>query len=162
MAITDTTFVLLYGCKYIFIIEIFFLGADTDAKDVFASRRKKKREREKMTIKKMYEAVNLRTPIDERTFFEYFNESVAELVLKFKAKYIFTDDEKEKNPQISSLNEDNPIFDLYHIAVLYNILYLCGLGDAYKTMFLSYSEEANLQKEKERDTKGDYIRSEGW
>lgn len=154
-------------CYYIVVniylfIEIFFLGADTDKKCVCLKAEKREGEREKMTIKKMYEAVNMRTPIDERTFFEYFNESVAELVLKFKAKYIFTDNEKEKNPQISSLNEDNPIFDLYHIAVLYNILYLCGLGDTYKTMFLSYSEEANLQKEKERDTRGDFMKREEW
>ena len=116
-----------------------------------------------MTIKKMYEAVNMRVPIDERTFFEYFNESVAELVLKYKAKYIYTAfDEETNNPTVSSLKDENPIFDLYHIAVLYNILYLCGLGDSYKTLSLSYADEAHLKKQKERNTDGDFIERDDW
>ena len=48
-----------------------------------------------MNLKNLYEKVNIRQKIDERTFLSFFNESVEELYIMFGAKYV-TKIEKDK------------------------------------------------------------------
>lgn len=118
-----------------------------------------------MTIKKMYEYVNLRLSIDERTFIAFFNETVADLVLLYEAKYIYEseDNNTDEIPKIDSLGDDNPIFEVYHIAILYNILYLCGLGDNFKSEYLQKAESAYLKKWNEASGKsGVILKREDW
>ena len=123
-----------------------------------------------MNLKNLFEKVNIRQPTDERTFLNFFNESVEELYVMFGAKYVtkISADkelpEKEKdeikseaidtvtedNSFVKSLNDKNCVYRHYHLPILYNILYLLGLGDSYKSMFLQRSEEAYQKVWKEQ------------
>lgn len=123
-----------------------------------------------MNLKNMYEKVNIRQKTDERTFLNFFNESVEELYIMFGAKYVTkalddrelsenennelksknTDNVIEDNGYVKSLNDKNCVYRNYHLPILYNILYLMGLGDAYKSLFLEKSEEAYKTVWKER------------
>ena len=111
-----------------------------------------------MTLKNIFEKVNIRKQIDERTFLNFFNETVEELYVMFGAKYvtkISADKENaktekdeteenvtEENSFVKSLCDKNCVYKHYHLPILYNILYLMGLGADYKSLFLQRSEEA--------------------
>ena len=93
-----------------------------------------------MTIKDIYEKVNLVTPLEQRRFFNYLEDTFDELSSMYR-EFVFDENEKEK---INSLDEKNPVRELFHPAIVDNILFLAGGGDRYKSEFIRKSKEAWL------------------
>lgn len=132
-----------------------------------------------MKLKNLYEKVNMRQNIDERTFLNFFNESVSELYIMFGVENVTkssSDKELEKTEAeeteetaieeysiYTSLEDENLIYRVFHLPILYNILYLMGLSDSYKSIFLQRSEEAmkKLWTKKFKATSG-IMKRGGW
>lgn len=100
----------------------------------------------------LYEKVNLVMPMEQRIFYNYLNDTIAELRAKYeqpKPKLLFcdTDDENNRCEGIlrrfyTSLEEYIEIHDLYANCIVDNILFLAGAGENYKTEFLRKAADA--------------------
>ena len=91
------------------------------------------------TIKDIFEKITLKTPIEQRRFFSYFDDTVKELQALYDG-YVFVDNAEYTKP--TDLFDDNVVLPLYHNAIVDNILYSIS-GDAnYKNEFLRKSHEA--------------------
>lgn len=101
-----------------------------------------------MTLLEIFEKVNLVVPLEQRRFFNYFNDTVNELntlydgfVLdaeaKAKAKGDYTP------PQ--DLSDSVQVLPLYHNAIVDNILFLSGQNENYKGEFIRKSNLAYLK-----------------
>lgn len=80
-------------------------------------------EQAEVTLKEIYEKVSLKVPLEQRRFFNFFNDTVAELEalypdLLFKEGVHFT--------PVHDLSDENVVLPLYTPAIVDNILYLCG------------------------------------
>ena len=95
-----------------------------------------------MTILEIFEKVNLVVPIEQRRFFNYFNDTINELLSKYDG---FVTEEKTEYAPIKSLSDDNIVLPLYHNAIVDNILFLSGQGEAYKSEFIRKAHEAYLK-----------------
>lgn len=95
-----------------------------------------------MTILKMFEKVNLVTPIEQRLFFNYFEDTVEELQALYDG-FVFEKDAEYTPP--SDLHDKNVVMALYHNAIVDNILFLAGQGETYKSEFIRKSREAYLK-----------------
>ena len=95
-----------------------------------------------MTILEIFEKVNLVTPIEQRRFFNYFEDSVNELMALYD-KFVFEDGSKYTPP--TALSDDNVVLPLYHNAIVDNILFLAGQNENYKSEFIRKSRLAYLK-----------------
>lgn len=98
-----------------------------------------------MTLLEIYEKVNLVTPIEQRDFFNYFDDSVREIEALYgsdRTSLVFEEDTVYAPPE--SLTDDVAVLPLYGGAIVDNILFLSGLGDARKSEFLRKSRTAYL------------------
>lgn len=95
-----------------------------------------------MTILKIFEKVNLVTPIEQRRFFNYFADSVDEIESMYSG-HVFKKDVEYTPP--TALTDENAVLDLYHNAIVDNILFLAGQGDTYKNEFLRKAKAAFLK-----------------
>lgn len=95
-----------------------------------------------MTLLEMYEKVNLTLPLEQRRFFNYFNDSSEEL-LSLYGNFALEKDVPYKAPE--SLSDNIAVRALYHTAIVDNILFLAGQGDAYKSEFLRKAHNAYLK-----------------
>ena len=96
-----------------------------------------------MGIKEIYEKVNLKMPLEQRRFFNYFNDTIAELEAKYR-QLLF---EKDKHfTPMRSLSDTYIVRPLYGAAIVDNILFLAGYDTegTLKTEFLRKAEEAYL------------------
>ena len=110
-----------------------------------------------MTILKIFEKVNLITPIEQRRFFNFYEDSVNELEASY-GDFLFM----EKNPKMpEKLSEDCPLLPLYSVAVCDNILFLAGAGEAYKSEFIRKAREAYLKYWRE-NAKGRHVKRGEW
>ena len=100
-----------------------------------------------MTILKMYEKINLVTKLEQRRFFNYYEDTINELRALYGDKYLFTKDTDYVPPE--SLSDTSVLLPLYEDAVIDNILYKAKAGgegnDVYKTEFIRKSQEAYLE-----------------
>lgn len=110
-----------------------------------------------MTIKEIYERVSLKIPLDQRRFFNYFNDTVDELESLYSG-FVFNDD-TEFAP-IKSLDDENVVLPLYSGAIVDNILFLAG-RDTYKGEFIRKSRDAYLKYWSDK-AKGRKIKRMGW
>ena len=95
-----------------------------------------------MTIREIFEKVNLVTPIEQRRFFNFFADSVDELQAQYP-KFVIEYDATYTPP--TALTDKNVVRPLYHNAIVDNILFLAGQGETYKSEFLRKSNAAYLK-----------------
>ena len=94
-----------------------------------------------MTILEIFEKVNLVIPIEQRVFFNFFEDTVNELQSLYR-DFVFIKDKEYTPPK--SLTDDNVVLPLYHNAIVDNILFLANKGDEYKGEFIRKSKDAYL------------------
>lgn len=95
-----------------------------------------------MTILEIYEKVNLIIPIEQRKFFNYFEDTVNELQSLYR-DFVFIKDKKYTPPK--SLTEENVVLPLYHNSIVDNIIFLAGNEETYKGEFIRKSRDAYLK-----------------
>ena len=102
----------------------------------------------KMTLLEIFEKVNLTIPIEQRRFFNYFEDTVNELQSLYRDFVLITDTESDSEKEYTppeSLNDDNVVLPLYHNSIVDNILFLAGVGETYKSEFIRKSKDAYLK-----------------
>lgn len=95
-----------------------------------------------MTLLEIFEKVNLVIPIEQRRFFNYFNDSVNELLGLYRRFVLET--EGQYTP-VHSLSDDAQVLPLYHNAIIDNILFMSGQDENGKSEFLRKAGRAYLK-----------------
>ena len=95
-----------------------------------------------MTLIEIYEKVNLTIPIEQRRFFNYFEDTVNELQSLY-GDFVFIKDTEYMPPE--SLTDENVVLPLYHNSIVDNILFLANKGEDYKSEFIRKSRDAYLK-----------------
>lgn len=100
-----------------------------------------------MTILEIFEKVNLVTPIEQRRFFNYYEDSVNELLSMYgdivlNAAVV---DEKGNFSLPENLSDEGVVLPLYNNAIVDNILFLAGQGEAYKSEFIRKAQATYLK-----------------
>ena len=95
-----------------------------------------------MSILEIFEKVNLVLPIEQRRFFNYFEDTVNELQSLYPG-FVFKKGAEYQPP--SSLSDANVVLPLYHNSIVDNILFLANSGEEYKSEFLRKSRDAWLK-----------------
>lgn len=135
-----------------------------------------------MTLLEMYEKVNLVIPLEQRRFFNYYEDSVDELLMTYEG-FVFPKDTasvRSENERTNGgetaawsteytppkrLDADNPVLPLYHNAIVDNILFLAAAGgennEMYKTEFIRKSRAA-YHKYWSENAKGKRIKRPRW
>ena len=95
-----------------------------------------------MTILEIFEKVNLVVPIEQRLFFNFFEDTVNELQSLYR-DFVFIEDTEYAPPE--SLTDENVVLPLYHNSIVDNILFLANAGETYKSEFIRKSKDAFLK-----------------
>ena len=95
-----------------------------------------------MTLLEIFEKVNLVIPMEQRVFFNYFEDSVNELQSLY-GDFVFIKDTEYTPPK--SLSDTNVVLPLYHNSIVDNILFLANKGEQYKGEFIRKSKDAYLK-----------------
>lgn len=111
-----------------------------------------------MTLLEIFEKVNLVMPLEQRRFFNYFNDTVDELCTLYSGFVI--ESEGEYTPP-KTLSDDVKVLPLYHNAIVDNILYYAGQEETLKSEFLRKSRNAYLKYWND-DAKGRRMRRMRW
>ena len=111
-----------------------------------------------MTIVEIYEKVSLITPIEQRKFFNYFEDSVNELQSLY-GSFVFIDNAEYTPPE--RLTDDNVVLPLYHNSIVDNILFFETGDENYKSEFIRKSRDA-YKKYWNDNAKGRRIRRMRW
>ena len=111
-----------------------------------------------MTILEIFEKVNLSVPIEQRVFFNFFEDTVNELQSLYR-DFVFLKDTEYTPPE--SLTDENVVLPLYHNAIVDNILFLANKGETYKGEFIRKSKDAYLKYWND-NAKGRRIRRMRW
>lgn len=111
-----------------------------------------------MTILEMFEKVSLKTPIEQRKFFNYYDDSVNELLSLYD--FVLVDGKTHETPT-TDLYADSVVLPLYHNAIVDNILFMVSNDTNYKSEFLRKSKDAHLKYWHDK-AKGKRIRKMRW
>lgn len=95
-----------------------------------------------MTLLEMYEKVSLKAPIEQRKFFNYYDDSVNELLALYDL--VLIEGESFEAPT-TDLYADNVVLPLYHNAIVDNILFMISEDANYKSEFIRKSKDAYLK-----------------
>ena len=95
-----------------------------------------------MTILEIFEKVNLVVPIEQRLFFNFFEDTVNELQSLYR-DFVFIEDTEYAPPE--SLTDKNVVLPLYHNSIVDNVLFLANAGEQYKGEFIRKSKDAYLK-----------------
>lgn len=111
-----------------------------------------------MTVLEIFEKVNLRIPLEQRRFFNYYNDTIEELNAAY-SDYVL-ENGTEFAP-IGSVYDPYVVLPLYASAIVDNILFLAGFDNdgTYKNEFLRKAENAHKKYSKQ---KGRIIKRAGW
>jgi len=90
----------------------------------------------------IFEKVNLIAPIEQRRFFNFFDDTVRELQALYGG-FVFTKGTEYMPP--TALDDENAVLPLYHSAVVDNIIFLVSGEEARKSEFIRKSREAYLK-----------------
>lgn len=93
-------------------------------------------------ILEIFEKVNLVMPIEQRRFFNWFDDTVKELQGMY-IDYVIKKDSEYVSPK--TLSDDCAVLELYKNAIVDNILFLAGAGEGYKSEFIRKAENAHLK-----------------
>ena len=111
-----------------------------------------------MTILEIFEKVNLKVPMEQRKFFNFFEDTVNELQSLYR-DFVFIEDKEYTPPE--RLTDENVVLPLYHNSIVDNILFLADAGELYKSEFIRKSKDAYLKYWND-DAKGRRIRRMRW
>lgn len=111
-----------------------------------------------MTLLEIFEKVNLVIPLEQRRFFNYFNDTVNELNTLYDG-FVFESEGEYTPPQ--DLSDSVKVLPLYHNAIVDNILFLAGQNETYKGEFIRKSNAAYLKYWND-DAKGRRIKRMRW
>ena len=111
-----------------------------------------------MTLREIFEKVNLTVPMEQRVFFNFFEDTVNELQSLYR-DFVFIEDAEYTPPK--SLTDENVVLPLYHNSIVDNILFLANKGEVYKSEFLRKSKDAFLKYWND-NAKGRRIRRMRW
>ena len=95
-----------------------------------------------MSILAIFEKVNLTMPIEQRRFFNYFDDTVTELQSMYSG-FVFEKDTEFEPPE--ALSDKNVVLPLYHNAIVDNIIFLAGGEETRKAEFIRKSRDAYLK-----------------
>jgi len=95
-----------------------------------------------MTLLEIFEKVNLVIPLEQRRFFNYFNDTVNELNTLHDG---FVFESKGEYTPPKTLSDSVQVLPLYHNAIVDNILFLAGENEAYKGEFIRKARLAYLK-----------------
>ena len=95
-----------------------------------------------MTLLEIFEKVNLIIPMEQRVFFNLFEDTVNELQSLYR-DFVFIEDTEYTPPK--SLTDENVVLPLYHNSIVDNILFLANAGEQYKGEFIRKSKDAYLK-----------------
>jgi hypothetical protein len=95
-----------------------------------------------MEIVEIFEKVNLVTPIEQRRFFNYFEDTVNELQSLYSdfGDFVFVKGKEYTPPK--KLSDANVVLPLYHNAIVDNILFFATNEENYKGEFIRKSDDA--------------------
>ena len=96
-----------------------------------------------MTLLEMYEKVSLKAPIEQRKFFNYYDDSVNELLALYDS-YVIAKGKKFEAPT-TDLYAEIVVLPLYHNAIVDNILFMISEDANYKSEFIRKSKDAHLK-----------------
>lgn len=116
-----------------------------------------------MTILEIFEKVNLVIPIEQRRFFNYYEDSVNELQSTY-GDFIFIENAEiaEYTPPKMLTDEDkNVVLPLYHNAIVDNIIFFATGEERYKAEFIRKAKDAYLKYWND-NAKGRRIRRMRW
>ena len=101
-----------------------------------------------MTVLEIYEKVNLKIPLEQRRFFDYYNDTVEELNSLYSD---FVTEHGTAFSPIGSIYDPYTVLPRYASAIVDNILYLSGYDKdgTCKAEFLRKAENAHLSYWKE-------------
>lgn len=111
-----------------------------------------------MSTLEIFEKVNLILPIEQRRFFNYFEDTVAELQVMYDG-FVLKKDTEYHPPK--DLSDKNVVLPLYHNAIVDNIVFLASGEEFRKTEFLRKSRDAYLKYWND-NAKGRRIRRMRW
>lgn len=111
-----------------------------------------------MSMLELFEKVNLKTPLEQRRFFRYFEDTVTELLSMYSG-FVFEKGAEYHPPE--TLSDDNVVLPLYHNAIADNIIFLAGREEFYKTEFMRKSRDAFLKYWND-NAKGRKLKKRGW
>ena len=111
-----------------------------------------------MSILEIYEKVTLVTPIEQRRFFSYLDDSVAEIESTF-GRFIFEPGATYSPP--TSLEDDFAVLPLYHGAIVDNILFLSTQSEMFKSESMRKAKEAYLKYWRD-GAKGKKVKKARW
>lgn len=111
-----------------------------------------------MSILEIFEKVNLAMPIEQRRFFNYFEDTVNELQSMYSG-FVFEKDTEYQPPK--ALSDDNVVLPLYHNSIVDNIIFLAGNEEFRKSEFIRKSREAYLKYWND-NAKGRKIKKARW
>ena len=95
-----------------------------------------------MTLIEIFEKVNLVIPMEQRVFFNFFEDTVNELQSLYR-DFVFIKDTEYTPPK--SLSDTNVVLPLYHNSIVDNILFLANKSEQYKGEFIRKSKDAYLK-----------------
>lgn len=95
-----------------------------------------------MTLLEIFEKVNLMVPIEQRRFFNYFEDTVNELNTLYDG-FVFVSEGEYTPPK--DLSDSVGVLPLYHNAIVDNIVFLAGQKETYKGEFIRKSKLAFLK-----------------
>lgn len=95
-----------------------------------------------MSILEIFEKVNLVVPIEQRRFFNYFEDTVSELQSMYSG-FVLEKDTEYQSP--TSLSDENVVLPLYHNSIVDNIVFLASGDNARKSEFIRKSRDAYLK-----------------
>ncbi len=95
-----------------------------------------------MSILEIFEKVNLAVPIEQRLFFNFFEDTAIELQAMYSG-LVFKKGTEFKPPK--ALSDENVVLPLYHNAIVDNIIFLARGEETRKTEFIRKSRDAYLK-----------------
>ncbi len=95
-----------------------------------------------MSMLEIYEKVNLAVPLEQRKFFNYFEDTITELQAMYSG-FVFEKDTEFEPPE--TLSDKSVVLPLYHNAIVDNIIFLAGGDETRKTEFIRKSRDAFLK-----------------
>ncbi len=95
-----------------------------------------------MSLLEIFEKVNLIVPIEQRRFFNCFEDTVSELQTLYDG-FVFEKGTAYNPPK--ALSDENVVLPLYTDAIVDNIVFLSGGAETYKSEFLRKSRNAYLK-----------------
>jgi hypothetical protein len=90
----------------------------------------------------IYEKVSLVLPLEQRRFFNYFDDTVHELMSMYSG---FVIKKKEEYESPKTLEDECTVLPLYAQAIVDNILFMATGEQNYKVEFLRKSRDAYLK-----------------